>query len=298
MKYILSALLVLHTLLPAPLLAAQDIVLNVAIVAKEVPDQVFVQEEDGIQNISFQRGQSDKQYQAQVPRPLPAELAAAKKVSLNYRLVAAWKDWKEQIFLKLQSQLPPMLAFKLYRTQEAFNDSALNAVDGLGTDLDSIIEKYSRSRAFHHQWRYEKKLPEHYLALRSARIWFDAAVALATRRNSPFGMDSDIKKIMDDYENLAARDATFRSRYRKYAGAGYVLRTLEDVNAADFAFVGDIQKLTVEGKAREAFGLNAKAISTLEALPPSARKNVEQRQGINLDLLRSNEAFLSQRIME
>jgi hypothetical protein len=271
---------------------AQEIALQVAIIAKEVPDQLLMQEEEGIQGIAFQY-RTDGSYWGKVARPKPADLANAKKLSLDYRLVASWVDGKEQLFLKIQSQLPELIVLKLYHNQDAFNDVALDKIDGLGTDLDSLIEKYCRARAFHMHWRFEKKQPENFIALRSARMWFDAAVALATRGPiSPFRMDSDIMKIMNDYEAMARHDNRFNSRYRKYALSGYVQGMLVNVKTAEYDFVGLVPKLVSEGKHQEAYELNSKAYSVLSGESKSTRKLVEKRQGVNLELLRSNAAFL------
>jgi hypothetical protein len=51
-------------------------------------------------------------------------------------------------------------------------------------------------------------MPQHTAAIRSARLWFDAAVTLVKRQNSAFRMDDEIQKIMNEYEDLARRDAS------------------------------------------------------------------------------------------
>lgn len=295
MSIFLKIVVLIPFVLAARLCAAEEIALQIAVIAKDAPTQIAMQEEEGMQSIVFQKNQADGMYRVQVPRPKPETLAAAKKLSLEYRLIASWPDWKEQIFLKLQSRLPSVVAFKLYRNQNAFDDVALSQIESLGTDLESTIERYCRARAFHLHWRL-KQLPEYYSALRSARIWFDAAVALATRPNSPFGMDRDVKKIMDDYENRARKEPQFNSRYRKFASAGYVTGMLDDVKTSEYAFVGMVSKLAGEGKYKEALDLNTKAISVLAEEPASVRKLVQKRQGVDLDLLRGNEAFLVNKV--
>lgn len=272
---------------------AQEITLQVAVISKEAPAQVLMQEEEGIQSIAFQRSQTDGPYWGRVARPKTDALADAKKLSLAYRLVASWADGKEQLFLKIQSHLPELIALKLYHDQDAFNDVALNKIDGLGTDLDSLIEKYCRARAFHMHWRFVKNQPENFIALRSARVWFDTAVALAIRPNSPFRMDGDIMKIMNDYEAIALQNNKFNSRYRKYVPSGYVQGILDDVKTAEYAFVGLVPRLVAEGKHQEAYELNLKAYGVLSGESESTRKLVEKRQGVNLELLRRNAAFLA-----
>lgn len=274
--------------LTAPVCFSQDLALQVAVVSREAPAQVVMQEEGAMQRIQFQLNEGDRTYRAQLPWP-----KGGRKLSQEYRLVATWSDWKEQLFLKLRSQSPSPVLFTLFRNQDAFNDEALSNIERLGSDLDSLLEKYSRARAFHLTWRYEKKLPEYYLALRSARVWFDTAVSLSMRSNAPFGMDSDIKKIMDDYETRAAQDNRFARRYRAYVVSGYVRSMLEHVEAADYFIVANVRKLTREGRFQEAYELNDRALSVLEAEPERVQRLVEKRQGVNLDLLRENKAFLT-----
>lgn len=271
---------------------AQDITLQVAVIAQQAPGEVLMQEEEGIQSIEFKRNQPDGKYWGKVPKPKPGVLADAKKLSINYRLVASWEDVKEQLFLKIHSQLPEQITLKLYHNQNMFDDVALSNIDRLGTDRESLIEKYCRARAFHLKWRLEKRLPKHYLALRSARIWFDAATALATKYSSLFQMDGDVVKIMDDYEARAREDSKFNSRYRRYASSKYVQGMLDEVKTAEYAFVGLVPKLVAEGKHQEAYDLNLKAYNVLSAQPESTRKLVEKHQGVNLELLRGNAAFL------
>lgn len=284
---------VLSSLFLAQVCIAQEITLQVAVIAKDAPAQVFMEEEEGIQSIAFQHSQTDGPYSGRVARPKPNALADAKRLSLDYRLVAKWTDGKEQLFLKIQSQLPDLIALTLYHIQDAFNNVALDRIDGLGTDLDSLIEKYCRARAFHMHWRKDLSQSENFIALRSARVWFDAAVALAIRPNSPFRMDGDIVKIMNDYEEKASQNKRFNSRYRKYVPSGYVRGMHNDVKTAEYAFVGLVPRLVAEGKYQEAYELNSKAYSVLSGESESTRKLVEKRQGVNLELLRSNEAFLA-----
>ena len=65
------------------------------------------------------------------------------------------------------------------------------------------------------------------------------------------------------------------------------------MKTSEYAFVGTVSKLTAEGKYKEALDLNTNAISVLTEEPETVRKLVQKRQGVDLDLLRGNEAFLA-----
>lgn len=276
---------------------ADELGLKVAIVAKEPPTEVLVRKAEGMEEpIVLQLDPTNGTYYALLARPTLSELTAVKKNSIDYRVVARWKDGKEQLFLKLEAQLPPVVALKIFRNQEQFTDAALTQIEKLGSDLDSLFEKYCRARAFHLHWRFDIKQPEIFIALRSAKVWFDAAVALSNWPKSPLGMDPEIKAIMEEYERHANQDTNFRDRYRKYAAAGYVMGMLDDVATSEYAFVGQIPKLVAAGKHQQAWEMNAKALSVLANEPAEMQRLVLQRQGVSLDLLRSNETFLSKRV--
>lgn len=171
----------------------------------------------------------------------------------------------------------------------------LNTIEALGTDFTSVLQKYFRARNFHRYWRTTNGMPQHTAAIRSARLWFDAAVTLVKRQNSVFRMDDEIQKIMNEYEDLARRDASFRKRYRRYASNGYVTGTIEQVIAAPYAFVGDILKLIEDGRLDEAQQLNTKALSVLSNSPKDVQKIILKQQKINVELLTGNARYISVR---
>jgi hypothetical protein len=188
--------------------------------------------------------------------------------------------------------MPDTLDLSFYRDQTAFDEAAVNAIDKLPSDLESQLRKYFRSKAFHNHWRYTKTDPENYLALRSARIWFDAAVGLVNRVNSPFRMDPEVVSVMEEYEQKAKSNSRFRERYRKYAQPGYVTATLQQVSASDFAVVSRIPSLIAAGKIEEAGLLNATALEALSEAGPDLRQAVLKHRGINVELLKKNEVLL------
>lgn len=273
--------------------SADKTVLSVKPVSKAPPSEMSMQKEDDMARFVF-KVEADGAYKLELPLPTANSLAALNKLAIPYRFVATWADGKEQFFMQLHSRLPNNVELKVYRPQVLTGERALQEIDVLGTDFESVLEKYCRARAFHLSYR-QKSLPYHYLALRSARIWFDASANLAKRRDSFFRMDEEVQKFMNDYESRASSDSNFRRLLRQYASSGYVEALLQEVKAADYAFVGVIPKLVDEKRFEEAYDLNAKALKALGAESTSVQKMVVKQQGINVDLLQKNDAFLATR---
>jgi hypothetical protein len=274
---------------------ADRIEINVRIVSKDVPVQVTVQNENDIQPADLSRDRVDGTFKITLPRPSARELEQAKLLVAPYRLVASWGEAKEQVFLGLRSTAPKDLNLRVYHETLEYDDSALSAIEALGTDFESVQQRYFRSRAFHRYWRYKNRMPEHAASLRSARLWFDAAVRLVKWPNSVFRMDDEIKKVMEDYEDRAKSDPSFSPRYRRYTSPGYVRGTLEQVLVVDYAFVGDIPKLVKDGQFGEAGELNRRALTVLSNESSEVQRIVMQLQRINVDLLMQNAAYISTR---
>jgi hypothetical protein len=284
-----SILLVLW--LAAAPAAGGDLKMTVKVVSPVAPSAVTVERDDDMQKHTLTRNP-----EGSYSGTLPAQDMAASRSSvvLPHRLVVSWSDNNnDDLFLGFRYPVPAQIDLSVYRDQSAYDEPALNAVDRLGTDLDSLLKKYFRARTFHRHWRFDASLPENYLAIRSARIWFDASTALSQRKNSPFRMDPEIVKLMRDYEQQARSPSGFARRYRIYVPAGYVEATLTQTAAADFAFVGLIPALVQAGKIEDARALNNAAMEALESAPADLRKAIGRHQGVNLDLLKGNAAVLN-----
>lgn len=275
--------------------ASEDpIEFSVSVVATQTPQSVALEKESDAQRIALTRDAAGDAYQAAIARPDAARLAAEGKLFEAYRLVASWADGREQLYLGLQSRLPPTIDVTVFRTQEKFDNAALNEIAALPSDAQSVLEKYFRARAFHLNWRFKKAQPYHIVALRSARLWFDAAATLATRSNSPYRRDDEIAQYMTEYEAKAGADGTFRSRYREVVPRpGYVQGTLSELQAANYAFVGEIPKLVGENRLDEASVLNVKALKALSTESNEVKKAVVKRQGVNVELLESNARYIA-----
>jgi hypothetical protein len=283
-------------ILPALLCAGahgQKIPVQVQISATALPADVDVERQSGGSQIGFARVPNENVFFGVVPRPTPEELTAAKRVAEPYVLVANWSDGtKELVYLALNG-LTPDIRLRVFHEPVGDDLAALRAIAALQSDLDSNLKQYFKARTFHRKWRYEIQQPDTEVAIQSARIWFDAAVNLVKRDGSYFRMDDEVRDIFRDYEMRAIRDSGLNRRLRKYVNSGYVSATMEQTTAAPYHVVAAVPQLVKAGKIEEAQAVNGKALAALESEPREVQRIVEKRQGVNVDLLRNNAAFLS-----
>lgn len=268
--------------------------LSVRVFASQDPSAVSIENTHTFQKVSLKTKGAVGPYCATLERPSPGALATGGRLVDDYLLVAAWQDGREQFYLGLQSQLPATIDLAVFRRQARFDHAALAEIEALGADRDSLLERYTRARTYHRHWRHTKKLPHHTVAVRSAKLWFDASVNLAKQRNSPLRMDEEITEIMKDYVEDAREDADFARRYRAVVPrTGYVAGMLRDVSAARYAFVGEIPKLVQDGRLNEAHELNRKATRALKRESDEVKTIVATRQGVNLSLLAANSEYIA-----
>jgi hypothetical protein len=272
--------------------AAGDLQFTVRVIADKPATEASLESEDGSRQ-AFAKDPSSGRFLGKLDQSALAPALGSSKIVSEYRVVVRWADTtSEQLYLGLKVPPPQQLDVSFYRDQTAFDLPALEAIDKLGTDVESTFQKFFRARAFHRYWHFDQNNPDYWLALRSARIWFDAATRLAQLRNSPYRMDPDIVEIMRQYEEKATRDASFRKRFRQYANEGYVEATVAQTRAADYAFIGQIADLRLSGQIDQARVLNEKAIAALSSEPADVQKAVLQNQHVDLKLLTRNAAAL------
>lgn len=273
--------------------ASDEIELRVTIGVPTIPSGVTIQRENSVSQTVLSREPTGTVYTVSVIRPTAKELSAAKLLSYPYRLVATWDDGKEPLYLAFSSRSLAKIDIPILHPNEPSERTTLDSIETLGSDFTSTLEKYFRSRAFHRKWRLENKLPYHQVAVRSAKIWFDASANLAKLADSYFRIDEEVQEIIIEYERKAASDPWFRTLYKKYATAGYISATLEQIYAGQFQFVGEIPKLVANQRLNEAQDLNDTAIAVLESESQNVRQVVSKRQGVNLELLKANSEYIS-----
>lgn len=282
------AVIVLHA--ATPVMAVE---FSVLVFSDKSPTRVSVQAEESMESVVLSRDAVAGRYSAN----FDAAPASSSVFGVPMRLVADWQNGQqEQLYVALRNPTPKRILLSVYRDQVAFDVKSLNAVDRLGTDAESRLQKYFRARAIHKYWSFEQNLPDHYLALRSARIWFAAAADLAKPAASPFRMDEEVKRIMEAYEKRAREDRHFADLFRKYANDGYVTATLRSVAASEFSSLGEIQKLAGKGRFEDAAQLNTMGLSALRAATPETRAAVLDEWKVTVELLEANVAPLAARV--
>jgi hypothetical protein len=270
---------------------AQEIKLRVKVISTVAPTGALMESDANSGNYEFNKDAASGVFTSRIPAPDVDKIKAYEKIVSPHRIVVSWPDSREQLFIGLRSPLPSALEVSVYREPVAFDEDYLRKIDALPSDLESTLQKYFRARTFHNYWRF-KNQATFYLALRSAKIWFDAATRLATRPNSIFMMDPDVKAIMSRYEEMAKTDSKFKQRLREHTGAGYVAGTLSQISAVEFSSVGMIPRLKGEGRIEEARMINTKALATLADAPDDVRESVLKHQRIDVELLKANQRVL------
>jgi len=209
-------------------------------------------------------------------------------------LVVAWPDANETVYMNVGLLSPNSIKLHAYAPDKpsGFTLGDLSPINGLGSDLDSTLKKYLYARRFHHYWRFVIDEPNVEIAVRSARIWFDANTILVTRQPQVFRLDEDLKKIIDDYRTLATTDRTFRSILQTYLPNALVDAALQQMVAAPYKNVGAIPTLISQGRIYEAKTINDSALQSFNAASPEEQQTIVAKQHINRALLENNAAFI------
>lgn len=275
--------------------AADQLDINAVIPKPPGPSAVSIERDKSMDPVQLSQVSGQPSYTATIRRPTTSELTQMKLAAMPYLLVGEWPDGKEPVYLEFNSLTPGKVSIPIMHEAVSAERATLDSIEALGTDYQGTLQRYFRARSFHRKWRHELHQPDHQVAIRSAKIWFDAAVSLVKYPRSYYRMDEEATRIMTDYEKHAANDPGFAKRLRMYAGSGYVVATLQQVAATRYRFVADIPELMAAGQYDTAAALNEKAIAVLENETPDMQKSVARRQGVNMDLLRANAKYISTR---
>lgn len=273
------------------------------IVCERQPTKVTLNIEGGIHPQVMGRSGGPNTYSTSMSRSSIPKLANTSKGQLiaPYRLVADWRDTKEDIYLGIRPNTPENISLIIYHFKYSENDpnyndanyKELSKIESLGSDFESLLEKYFRARAFHKAWRHDKQLPDHTNAMRSARLWFDAAYRMVEKNYSIFRMDEEASNIIDDYEKRAKGNNKLQKRWRKITKVGYIYGMKRQLKAIDYMFIREIPILVSKGQFKLADHLNAIALTSLSTADKDTVYTVNKLQGINIDLLRKNEIYIS-----
>lgn len=274
----------------------EGIELRVRVFAETHPTQITLTKKNTIQCINLKKyQQGDEVYETSIPHPWYNEYenkGNSNQLVVPYLLVASWGESKEQLYLGIRPLCPNEVNLRMYHKSFECSYATLSDIEALGSDFDSVLRKYFRARYFYNKWRYVNHQPLHVAAIRSARMWYDAAAELVQLSKSVFRMDEEIEHIMKSYENLAKQDKSFEKRFRRYTRNGYINGIDQQLFAANYKFVGKIPFLVKKGHLAEAKKLNALALKAFNSQSETYQKIISMHQGINKDLLVNNSQYI------
>jgi hypothetical protein len=154
-----------------------DLVIGVSVDSANAPDAVIL--EKGVALTELKRRADEPLFESAV-----SIVSSDSSLREDFRLIAKWSTSdSEQLFLGLgpMTNDPSIIPMFIFRVPSDMN--GVRKLDNLGTDTRSVLCKYFGGREICRSLR-EKGLPHVTAALRSARIWFDAAVQLTIKCRS------------------------------------------------------------------------------------------------------------------
>lgn len=276
---------------PAPEADALDV--QVEVRGSVQPDGVSLQSDASLDPVAMAPVANGSAYGVVMDRKtlLPS---GATRLSVPVQLVLDWPSAAESLFLSIGPTTPGRIRLRVVDPTRpaSFDVAALNAIDSLGQDTASLLQRYVTARRFHRHWRFDKASPNHEIAIRSARIWFDAQTALVKRQPNVFSTDPELASALDQYRRDARTDPDVRRRFLRYFPTGLVTAANQQVMAAPFSAVGEVPRLVSLGRIEQALQVNAAAMDALAGGDDQLRAAVLSKQGVNESLLEDNDRYL------
>lgn len=225
-------------------------------------------------------------------RDLSSTLAS--QLTVSARLVVTWEQGPESVYLALGPASPAQVWLPIAGPERpsVFNRAELERIDKLDTSFEGLLEKYMLARRFHRYWRHNNRSPAHELAIRSARIWFDAQRALMQREPLIFGEDDDLSETLDMYRGLAAADERVRARFQRQFPNKLLATAARQQASAAFSAVASVPRLIESGQLDAATQINTAALDAIASASSEVRRSVQSEQGVTEQLLKNNAAYL------
>lgn len=222
----------------------------------------------------------------------PVEISNAKTKPLwrKYVVTTSEATKAQTIYIRAGTGLPRKVDLDVLVPKVNSDFATLSAIDQIpSTDYRGLLRKYFDSRAFHRQWAHNTT---HEIAIRSAKIWFDAAYSLAIRQNSAFAMDPEVVSVLEDYEAQAKSNASLLKRLRRYVKEGYVKAMVDQLNVRDFQIVQLVPLLVRQNNLAEASRVNDYLLERLTGLDHAQQATAIKTQRITPQILESNKLYL------
>lgn len=258
--------------------------------------QVKLEHETEPISLGFQPGTMAGQFRASLDVNDLLGSIPSMELTHPFQLVVDWDKWSETLYVTVSRLAPPprvVICIDSPEQSTSFKLADLERIELLSGGLDAMVTKYLRARRFHLYWRGLGQ-HEHQIAIRSARVWFDAATALSTRQQRVFRSDAAVIDIVDQYLAMAAAnpDSSLAARIRAHFPQRVVMASRAQIAAAPFSVVGEIPNLISEGRITEAALLNSAALRSLQEGTDELRDVVLAAQRINVEMLSANGRYL------
>jgi hypothetical protein len=282
---------------PTPSVTAQQssVEISVTIDGHETPEAVKLENAFLATPVEFAPQRNERLFVAHLSLQ---DVSDGQAVSLTnpVQLVVEWplRNESESVFMMVGVGSPRVISVTIDGPTETakFDLAALDEIDSRGSDLSSTVVRYLHARRFYRHWRFQKRQPMHQVALRSARIWFDASTALVTARPTIFRPDPDIEGFVREYLTDKRLTDMQRNRVAKYFPERILAAADAQKRSAPYSVVGDIPNLIKTRQVSEAARVNSAAHTALLAADPQTRTAVARNQGVTLDLLNANAQYI------
>jgi hypothetical protein len=127
------------------------------------------------------------------------------------------------------------------------------------------------------------------LEIKAAKGWFDSAYTISTFEKSPFGRDSEIERIMQDFEDRVATDPAWERRYRSIVRTGYVKGLIAKARGAELSCVRYVRQLADAGQLQAALTLNAYARELFDGI--SQETGATTVNSVTAEAIAGNEVY-------
>ena len=255
-------------------------------------------------SVSFTVDQSDHEMDAKKPGELyqgqvdmSASDAGPPPISMPVDILASTPARSSlQLYGLVRHGEKSTVTFRVFVPEPSRTDVAeVNRIDQLfqtSKDSRTLTEVYFVSREIYRH--YAAVSPDHVVAIRAAKLWFDSAYQLATTGKLPrYRMDQKARDVLEDYEKRAGSDANLAAKLRPIMVRGYVSGMAQHLDTLVFRDAAMVADLVAEGKLESAKKLNEDLLQTFTALPVPQQQAAMKLQGVSVDSLKANKAFIT-----
>ncbi|MFD0986089.1 hypothetical protein [Methyloligella solikamskensis] len=206
----------------------------------------------------------------------------------------SWESQSEELPLRLthrHTRETVSLPLKEPLFESGFDEAAAHCRDVVASSYSTLIPLYLTCREL-----FQRTSDGSFYRFWALKGWLDTAYRLTTGHNSPFQWDTNVQKIIEEFEAKANSDpdSNFAIKYRKVFPKTYVDRLLSQVRQSQLMIVQEVPTLIKEGRLEEALAVNKSAMEIYSDV--SAETGLSVVNGINAQLLEDNERYIRGRL--